>query len=167
MKTTKANSVKATATEETQFITRDQVSSALHEVESNLECQKFIELNHGPAQRSNPFPTGIKSYRGTNEPIVGKSPNCSTAGINKTCLLHVYKLTPSTTSEELLRDIKGSFPEAKIENINSMFPQLYSSFTVCINQCNLEKAWDESVWPMGVHVRRFFLKKRRVPPETS
>ncbi|KAG5867867.1 hypothetical protein JTB14_037947 [Gonioctena quinquepunctata] len=153
-------------TEETQFITRDQVSSALHEVESNLECQKFIELNHGPAQRSNPFPKGRKSYRGTNKPIVGKSPNCSTAGINKTCLLHVYKLTPSTTTEELLRDIKGSFPEAKIEKINSMFPQLYSSFTVCINQCNLEKAWDESVWPMGAHVRRFFLK-RRVPPETS
>ncbi|KAG5877945.1 hypothetical protein JTB14_034255 [Gonioctena quinquepunctata] len=44
----KMKTVKATATEETQFITRDQVSSALHEVESNLECQKFIERRVPP-----------------------------------------------------------------------------------------------------------------------
>ncbi|KAG5872631.1 hypothetical protein JTB14_003719 [Gonioctena quinquepunctata] len=87
--------------------------------------------------------------------------NCSAEAIEKTCLLHVYKLKPSTTTEELLGDIKGTFPEAKVDTLNSMFPQLYSSFTVCINYDNLNKAWDESIWPMGAHVKKFFLRKKR------
>ncbi|KAG5880780.1 hypothetical protein JTB14_015289 [Gonioctena quinquepunctata] len=86
--------------------------------------------------------------------------NCSAEAIEKTCLLHVHKLKPSTTTEEHLGDIKCTFPEAKVEKLNSMFPQLYSSFTVCINYDNLNKAWDDSIWPMGAHVTKFFLRKK-------
>ncbi|KAG5897589.1 hypothetical protein JTB14_019537 [Gonioctena quinquepunctata] len=133
------------------------LSAAIHEAEIAAKCNEIMNLNAGVWNKT----PKTHNISGRNKPIIGKMANCSTKAIEKSCSLHVYKLKPSATSESLLEDIKGTFPEAKVEKIRSMRPDIYSSFKVDIDQSNLEKACDESVWPMGAHVNRFFWKKNR------
>ncbi|KAG5872184.1 hypothetical protein JTB14_013241 [Gonioctena quinquepunctata] len=135
-------------TDRSELISSEAVAYALHDVGSRIKCQNKLDLNQRADVKKNTQLKNRGSNQNGNRPIIGKMQNCSAEAIKKTCLLHVNKLKPSTTTEKLLGDIEDTFPEAKVEKLNSMFPQLYSSFTVCINYDNLNKAWNKSIWPM-------------------
>ncbi|KAG5888944.1 hypothetical protein JTB14_012203 [Gonioctena quinquepunctata] len=113
--------VNKSPTDGNQLISSEAVASALHDVESRIKCQNIIDLNQRADIKKNTYLKNRGSNQNRNRPIIGKMQNCSAEAIEKTCLLHVYKLKPFTTTEELLGDIKGTFPEAKVEKLNSMF----------------------------------------------
>lgn len=80
--------------------------------------------------------------------------------MTKLAFLHVYKLHPETTVNELTRSIEPIFPGVVCEQIKSRFPQYYSSFKVTISESNLPTAWNPDVWPKGVLVNWFFRPKK-------
>ena len=92
--------------------------------------------------------------------VVGKNydsniGNNKIEGVPKIISLHVYRLPPSTKSEDVLNFLKPKFPEAKCEPLSSRNPDLYSSFKVDIFINNFDLAMDPNIWPSNVCVRRF------------
>ena len=79
--------------------------------------------------------------------------------VSKKAFLFVTRIDPSTTNDVIQEYIQSSFPEATCEQLNSKFPDIYSSFKVTINAENLDRAFDPSVWPQGDMVTRFFQKR--------
>lgn len=99
----------------------------------------------------------------TNKPITGlKADTSELVASRSLAFLHVYKLDPKYTEEDLTRYLKQSFPEVTCEKLNSRYPNYYSSFKVIINEEYLTTAMSPEFWPKGVCVNRFF-HKRRIP----
>lgn len=76
-------------------------------------------------------------------------------GVPKVISLHVYRLDPETTVENLIHYLKPSFPEVLCEKLNSKHPESYSSFKVNLYEEHLEQALDPNLWPRNCCVRRF------------
>lgn len=95
---------------------------------------------------------------------VGTNKNSDIKATPKNVSLHVYRLAPDTTVEDLTNVLKINFPEAICEKLNSRFPDIYSSFKVTINDYNFKKATDSSLWPNGACISHFFVKNRRIGP---
>lgn len=73
--------------------------------------------------------------------------------------LHVHRLDPGTTLEDVIRFLQPIFQEVKCEALVSTQPTVYALFKVNINASNGERASDPSLWPEGVCVRKFFRPK--------
>ncbi|KAG5866958.1 hypothetical protein JTB14_038456 [Gonioctena quinquepunctata] len=76
----------------------------------------------------------------------------------KMSFLHVYKMHPETIPEDFISILSPLFPES-VKNLNSMYPNLYSSFKVTILECNIEKALNPSIWPKGTWVKKIFHRR--------
>lgn len=82
-------------------------------------------------------------------------------GVPKTIDLHVYRINPGTTSEDLKALLRPHFPEVATTSLESRNPDVYSSFKVTIYQENFEKSMDASIWPRNCCVRRFLYLRRK------
>nr|XP_023028606.1 uncharacterized protein LOC111516703 [Leptinotarsa decemlineata] len=78
--------------------------------------------------------------------------------------LHVYRLDPQTTVNELQQSLVGSFPEVNCEALNSKFPSIYFSFKVTFYEDNFKKVMDPEEWPYGACVNRFLVKHKMNRP---
>nr|CAI5847901.1 unnamed protein product [Callosobruchus analis] len=56
--------------------------------------------------------------------------------------------------------IKTNFPEASVEQIQSKYPEEYSSFKVTIFQSNFTQALNVNKWPKNTIINCFFQRKR-------
>lgn len=74
----------------------------------------------------------------------------------KLAFLHVYKLHPETTVADVKNFLEPIFPEVQVEQLNSKYPNYYSSFKVIINETKLDAAMTPTLWPAGACVNRFF-----------
>lgn len=92
--------------------------------------------------------------------------NSKLIGVPKTVALHVYRLSPNTTEEQVVDFLKHDFSEVKCEKLKSRNPDLYSSFKVEINENNLESALNANIWPTNARVRRF-LYPRLIPVDNK
>nr|CAI5861723.1 unnamed protein product [Callosobruchus analis] len=99
--------------------------------------------------------------------IVGKNTlNCSLKTSDTLAFLHVYKLHPETTADDVKNYLCQMFPKVKCEQLNSQYPNYYSSFKVTIYKDHLEQATEPSIWPNGACVNRFF-HRRKTPASTN
>ncbi|KAK5647551.1 hypothetical protein RI129_002443 [Pyrocoelia pectoralis] len=98
-----------------------------------------------------------------NAPIVGElelaKDNSILKAIERVAYLHVFKLHPSTTTDEVIAYLRPSFPEVECEQLKSVHPEIYSSFKVTIKSENRENAMNPAIWPKGTCVNRFFHRK--------
>ncbi|KAG5863022.1 hypothetical protein JTB14_002880 [Gonioctena quinquepunctata] len=97
------------------------------------------------------------------QPIVGAlevKNNIDIKVLPKLAYLHVYKINPRMTVEELKSILIDSFPEVVVEKIYSMYPDHYSSFKVSVDFANLTKAMHPNIWPEGAYVNRFFHRRK-------
>lgn len=86
-------------------------------------------------------------------------------GVPRSISLHVYRLSPDTTSEQVTSFLKDKFPEVKCEKLTSKHPDEYSSFRVDVHQTNYEKALDPNLWPVNTCVRRFLFPRQKLTLE--
>lgn len=95
--------------------------------------------------------------------IIGtnNSNSASLKGVPKTAVLHVYRVSPDTTSDILKSFVQPHFPEVICDTIKSRFPDKYASFKVTIHEKNFKRAMDPSIWPEDACVQRFFFKAKR------
>lgn len=82
-------------------------------------------------------------------------------GVPKTIDLHVYRIYPNTTAEDLADMLKPHFEEVVTEALESRNPDIYSSFKVTIFRDNFEKAMDATLWPKNSCVRRFLYIRKK------
>lgn len=100
----------------------------------------------------------VESKRRKSKMVVGTgNENIQTTvkGVPKTIDLHVYRINPGTSPEDLKTVLKPHFPEVVATSIDSRKPEVYSSFKVTIFQENFGKAMDATLWPKNCCVRRF------------
>lgn len=142
-----------------QVFTNEMVSSAIHTTQATLKCNEIININNDDDDGFVPV-KNIRKHR-KNKPIIGSSSDTGLHCAPKLSFLHVYKLHPSTTTEQLTSYLKPSFPEVSCEKMNSRYPEYYSSFKIVVNELNSAKAEDPSLWPAGCCVNRYVHFKKR------
>lgn len=81
-------------------------------------------------------------------------------GVPSYVYLHVYRVDPLTTIDDLTNMLKASFPEVKCEALTSRHPDLYASFKVAVYSSNFRAAMDASLWPYGACISRFFFPRK-------
>ena len=79
--------------------------------------------------------------------------------------IHVTRVNPKVTvgtvksyvqmKMDRQQDVNGNF-ECDILQLNSKYPESYSSFKVTVNSNLLSKVMDPTFWPSGVAVRRYY-----------
>lgn len=118
-----------------------------------------------------PRPLGMSSFPQVRDPkrlgpdpsvserrsrIVGRNSECGIKAVKPVCYLHICKLHPNTTTEELTEYLKGLFPEVSVSKLDSKFSHFYASFKVRLNSENFAKAMNPELWPDNAMVREFF-----------
>ncbi|CAG9825656.1 unnamed protein product [Phaedon cochleariae] len=145
-----------------QSITVEQVSESINQAGTSKQNQHLVQPNeHNVTPVVTPWTT-VNHRKKRSELLVGTNSlsNSSLKGIPKTMVLHVSRLNPNTTTEDLKSFLKPNFPEVVCENWKSIVPEIYALFKVTIYDKNSQKAMESSVWPEDAHVQRFFFSKR-------
>lgn len=143
---------------------RQQLGSGSGVVQSNLATDVDEDNdNNGPFTKYVP-----RRKRAKSNVIIGSSTsqNLSIRQPLHLAFLHVYKLHPETTVDELKRFLLPIFPEVQVEKLNSKYPNYYSSFKVTISESKMQAALTPTLWPRGVCVNRFFHPKAARLPAT-
>lgn len=102
--------------------------------------------------------------RRVNRPIVGSKAVEKGCGIKAAVAyshLHLYRLHPETTIENVKMYLLKDFPEVLVEKLNSAHPDVYSSFKISVSEINQQRAMDPDLWPEGARINRFFLARRK------
>lgn len=155
-------------------ITEKQCSTALLGVQTQKRCSEPInldmegnepnitegsDLNEREDWATVVYKHRRKPTRG-QQTIVGEMKSgdgpATLKAIPRLAHLHVYKLEPNTTADEVQKFLKDRFPEVKCEPMKSKYPELYASFKVTVDMSNLDEAMNPSVWPQGTCINKFF-----------
>ena len=89
--------------------------------------------------------------------VIGSLPGTTRLeAISKKAYIHVYRLSPKTTKEQMQEHLKSYLNEFDIEKLNSKYPDLYSSFKLTLDFDELETVMKSEIWPKGTRINRFF-----------
>lgn len=100
-------------------------------------------------------PSGQRTMVGSGDDV------CGIAAVPSLNYYHVYRLSPTTSVDELQNYLKTSFPEVTCEKLQSRHPDEYSSFKVGISETNIDSFLDPSKWAKGTRINKFFRFTRR------
>lgn len=148
-------------------VTSHQVNKGILQAQTTNKLNEIIQLGQSPQHKGkeNETSSGWNLYqrRRKRRFVVGK--NTTSTGIQiqtvpKYTHLHVTRLSPTTTADELQRLLSTNFPGVQCEAHSSRYPEIYSSMKVTIRQDDLRNAWKSEIWPSGAIVSRFLMKKR-------
>lgn len=133
----------------------------IHEAIIRAKLKIIINLqeDNQPVVNKNPK---SQQARSTNIPITGKKISETTLKAAVIYIyLHLYNLHPTTKTEDAITYLKPDFPEVQVEKLNSLHPDIYSSFEIGVNQKNREEVMNSNRWPSGVRINRFFLQRKK------
>lgn len=153
-------------------VSKQMVSSALMEASTLQKCNDIINLEN---DKHNNEWKDVKNHRRRRKAIVGNNNEIKLngkliQGVPKFTHLHVYRLEPKITENDLQGMLKLSFPEVKCEALISKHPQVYSSFKVTLLESNFGNAMDPSKWPSGALIQPFLelrKKSREIQTKTN
>lgn len=84
--------------------------------------------------------------------------------------VHVYRLHPETTVEEMKQNLVDLVPTVECSLLPSKYPDLYASFKITVIEQHFSTIMNPELWPMGTCIREFFLprdKRQSTKPETA
>lgn len=152
------------------YIEPKNVFAALHEEATRTKLQEVINL--GNLEVTDPGEDWKKAGKRRrpgrrNAAVIGdrENNNLGLKAVARRTYLHVYRLAPDTTENDVIEYLKGEFPEVTCVKLNSKHPTLYSSFKVSVNSNHAGKIMEPSFWPKDVCVNRFF--HYRQPPKAA
>lgn len=82
-------------------------------------------------------------------------------GIPKSVSLHVFRLAPDTTVDQVIEYLKPNFPEITCEALNSRQPEIYASFKINVNEANVNDIMNPDIWPTNACIRRFLYPRSK------
>lgn len=153
-------------------ITTKQLSNAINEVKAIQKCTEYIHMNEHDTDNTKSIHhkvdewRNVKSKKRQRTVVVGNNEEITINGreiksVPKYSDLHVYRLDPSMTADELTALMKPFLPEAQCQVLSSKYPGRYSSFKVTIYSKNWEIAMDSAKWPMGAYIQPFFQPRKK------
>lgn len=98
-----------------------------------------------------------------NKPIIGSLNSSALVGVPKRRLshIHVSRLSPSTTVEDLIKFFNNGIPDLSCEKLNSKQPEIYASFKLSFPAEFLTQIMAPSFWPEGIMVNKFFRRSNQ------
>lgn len=85
--------------------------------------------------------------------------NCSIKAVRRFSHFHVSRLDPNLTVEELLQYLQGrDIANAKLEKLQSKYPEQYSSFKVSVPSDQVQDVLNPELWPTDTCINRFFFR---------
>ncbi|PSN41237.1 hypothetical protein C0J52_13436 [Blattella germanica] len=115
--------------------------------------------------------TDVVNRRNKNPVIVGRQVKSSDEnstlqlqGVPKMSELHVYRLAPTTTEEQIINFLKPKRPEVICEKLESRNANIYASFKVSVHEEHVESVLSPDQWPQNVCIKRFFHLRNQKPP---
>ncbi|PSN45200.1 hypothetical protein C0J52_23460 [Blattella germanica] len=131
------------------------------DLEENGLQQAKIASKFQPTNDSELWSDVVKRKQKTRPTVVGtkvinEKNNVKLKGVSK---VHVYRLAPDTTIDELTEYLKPDIPIQLCEKLNSRNPQYYSSFRIDISEEYQEIAFKPEIWPGGACWYLFNLSK--------
>lgn len=163
MKNKNVNDKQTKNVSSSQKISNEVLSKALLEAQTATKLNEIIYATDDSKETSKEWSTAKtrKSHRKTSG-IVGKSKQVTEIKTApRKSFLHISRLSPETTVAQITKVVKQTFPEAVCEQLQSKYPEHYTSFKVTIDLENFEKALNPELWPSGTYVSRFFQKRKR------
>lgn len=148
-------------------ITQKHLKDALTEAEAELKmtCNNYANLENDETSKQEWQTVNYKQKtRKNNKPIVGNGSLATNHVLKSTdnfAFLHVYKLHPTTSVQELEDFLKPIVGEIKCEKLNSRNPEYYSSFKLTIDDCHVPEVMSANLWPKGVCINKFFHPRAR------
>lgn len=162
----------------TSIISKQDLANGIMQVESQLKVRECINLandiTHSPhlsntpvssLKRKDEWNEVVKKRRKRSVVVGNNTASISVKGVPRTVDLHVYRVDPQTTVEELTDFLKPNFPEVVCESLQPKYPDLYTSYKVTIFDENFKKAMDPQFWPKGACIQRFLVMRKKRPEE--
>lgn len=87
-------------------------------------------------------------------------------GVPRFVDLHLSRLDPHTTAEDVVNYLKSQFPEVIAEGLKTKHPS-YASFKVSIHENSFRTAMEPSIWPANAVVNKFFHRRQRKQVESD
>lgn len=153
----------------TNKISTEDMNSEILEIQTKLQCDKYINLDTSSGLCEEVVETDKKwmtvernkhsSNRRKNLVVGNFSGQSNVEGIEKCLNLHVHNLKPDTTEDQLQTFLSKSFPGVTCVKLNSKYPEKYSSFKVSISKNFTDSIKNPSCWPKNAYVR-YFLHRR-------
>nr|CAI5840505.1 unnamed protein product [Callosobruchus analis] len=147
------------------------VSAAVMQACTETSLNRYININSdiGDASvrpSSGPSETGEwkkvqPRKRNRRTYLVGKNDGSGIKTTPKYVYLHVYRVDPNTSVDDMVCLLKDNFPEVLCEKLNSKYPKEYASFKVGVYECNFKPAMNPDVWPAGAYFNRFLEIRRK------
>ena len=142
-------------------------NSAVTKTNNNIKSISHQASKFQPTNDSELWSDVVKRKQKTRPTVVGtkvinEKNNVKLKGVTKVVSLHVYRLAPDTTIDELTEYLKPDIPILLCEKLNSRNPQCYSSFRIDISEEYQEIAFKPEKWPGGACVRRFFHLRQQI-----
>lgn len=101
--------------------------------------------------------------KNTNSAIIGtsKEPTVKLKSVPRTVSLYVTRLSPETSTTNVVAQLVDLFPEVKAEEMPSKYPETYKSFKVTVYTDSYNAIMSPDIWPEGVRVDKFFYRRSK------
>lgn len=107
-----------------------------------------------------------KQHNNNRKTVIGTNNNSSIKAVPKLGYLHVYRLSPQTTTDHLKQHLARSAPNidfnCEVLNTNDKSTSFMVSFPIEF----VGEVYDSDIWPSGACVRRYIFK-RNVPNQPN
>lgn len=126
----------------------------------NKSTFTLSQVNTAVSQAKNALSPFAKPER-RRKPIIGCCNQSTVKALANFGYLHVYRLNPGTTAEDLSVHLKNTAPDInfKCDSLNST--EKSSSFKVSFPMDKVSCVYDPNIWPLGACVRRYIFKKNK------
>lgn len=150
-------------------ITSEDVNRAVKSAQDSLKSDSELRnqdakiVNHKGIQKNPDSEWKIVNNKKTTKKrsrpalVVGNFTGDSIVqGVEKSKILHVSNLSPSTTQDDMQKFLEKKFKRVKCEPLVSRYPQSYASFKVVVPLSEYDEALKAENWPKYASIHNFF-----------
>lgn len=168
--------INNSSTENEDSKTPAQVSSAVTDAlvePRGVSSEWTVVENRKKSNRKNQEITKSKTKQLTStalkqgkyiKPITGSSSSTALQSAPRKRLSHIHitRLSPSTSVEDINKFLNNITTNFTCEQLKSKQPDIYSSFKITFPSEYETKLMDPELWPEGIMINKFFLRRRIV-----
>lgn len=132
------------------------VSSAIHEANTTSKCNDIINLNNTPSSNNRHYTPNLKPKNLLIGTLSDNNQNLKAAKLEKLKYFHSTNWKPATTVVEVKEYLKNIDPPVEVVQLNSRFPEKYSSFKIAAPDSVVHEVLRAEIWPQGIYLNEFF-----------
>lgn len=129
-------------------------------LEKKVHKNKKNDENSGKFIDDDGFELAIarKNKRRNQNTITGTAQGTNLKGVKQYRHFHLYRLSPETTTKDIIDYLKTQNIDAKCEKLVSKYPDEYSSFKLSVEESHQIAIENTQLWPAGARINRFLFR---------